>query len=250
MKRLILIRSGSVGGLALGLVSTFWFHILPLRAQLSEVHPFTATIIDSHYSPGSSEPKASETYVVAMRADGVEVTIRSSQFQGKTYERSQIFNPIAKTRVSVEPITRSRTTYYLPNPAVSGLLSVREACSQANDLPVSTTLGARAVLMKSSAHDPMARVDQWQAPDLGCLVLRETWHQQDPATGIVYNYRVIAATQLRRGDPDPALFEIGADFVERSPSQVMRIMAQLRHYHFDSQTGARLDRAYFNNRPK
>jgi hypothetical protein len=57
-------------------------------------------------------------------------------------------------------------------------------------------------------------IQQWVAPELGCITLEETWTRNGQVE-VLHQ-----AENIRLGDPDSSLFEVPADYDELSPMQV------------------------------
>lgn len=87
------------------------------------------------------------------------------------------------------------------------------ASSRRRSRPIS---GYRTV--KTKFRSPGLHIDSWWAPDLGCVLLKETVSrpQADGTSRLFLTREAVAVTF---GEPDPALFEV-PNWPESTPSQV------------------------------
>ena len=67
----------------------------------------------------------------------------------------------------------------------------------------------------------------WRAPDLDCVVLRSVEDRRE-SNGKITGHFEIQATKVTLGTPDPRLFELPDDYLERSPSQMHAELTQNR----------------------
>lgn len=216
------------------------------------VKPFTATFheVKFHSDGGAGHE---ETYTVAFRADGSNVTDHYRRLSnGQTVEVKVIEDISSGRRVTVDYATESTSTYPLPSNYLTMLAKQASACSGGQASSEPPILGYQVVLVHdghtygngaSNVHD------RWEAPALNCFALRTVdFKTEKPGEKAPHNEAEV--TNIILGEPDPTLFSIPQNFGERSPSQ--------RHAEFERRFGLRAptppqaDQVYFSGqqRPK
>lgn len=234
---------------ALAFACFFVVRTVRLRGQVSTFHPFTATMVDYHCSRANqATPAFTEYSTVALRSDGALVRVHRREFAANSrwYNMRVIFNPAAATRIAIDPITQSITTYHLKSAVVQLRLSRERACA-AGQASTSSILGYSVVDVGSRAYithntTPAMR-ETWEAPSLDCLALKDVWRAAGENGAASIRTRVIEATNVVEGDPSTSLFQIPAGYQERSPSQVLELQGSIAN-RFHRPTEAILDKAY------
>jgi hypothetical protein len=121
--------------------------------------------------------------------------------------------------IAIDGTTQSVTTTYLSPARVSSHLGEEHACAnvERRNLVTSTIgsiLGYNVSEEAESASDENWR--RWDAKNLDCYPLKEKTEFLDADGGWIED----SVLDLREGDPPEALFEVPADYTERSPEQV------------------------------
>ncbi|MGH9407658.1 MAG: hypothetical protein ACRD3D_17700 [Terriglobia bacterium] len=234
--------------LAASFGAAFWIaKTFVLRGQQAGIRPFTATIATALYHGDSSRPLITRYTTVALRGDGSEVTVRHVQApDGNPYDERVILDLASAQRVTVDPMTQSRTTYPLTSKDLAHYKSAEANCAASPGAATSTILGYAAV--KSARRGPAARgkvfsTEDWRAPALGCLSLSRVTVWTNSATGAVTDRQVRKVLTIIEGDPT-ALFTVPSGYGERSPSEVLSLFASKFNKPEHPQTGAALDRVY------
>lgn len=246
MKKHVRIIAMGLIGCAIGVTVFFAVRGVKLRGQtIPALQPFTATMVDYHYAPNQSQPAFLEYSTLAMKSDGSQATVhrRELKTNDNWYDMRTILNLTGHQRIAVDPITQSTTTYPLSPGAVRLYLGWETNCAADTQAEISTMLGYRVVRVSSNVpgpHGSSAR-ETWKAPGLGCLALKDTWSRTDPRTGASYTYRLIQVLTIIEGEPSATLFSVPADYVERSPSQVLALAAQIGHGADHPKTDSALD---------
>lgn len=229
--------------------AAFWIaEPFVLEGQQAGIRPFTATIFSAMYRGESSQPLFTRYKTVAFRSDGSEVTVRHVQApDGNPYDERVILDLTSAQRVSVDPITQSRTTYPLSPKVVAHYKSSRVNCAASPGAATSTILGyavVKSVIGGPGAHDGAFSSEDWQAPALGCLSLSQVTIWKKAGTDAVSEKRVVKVLTIVEGDPAEALFTIPSGYTERSPGEVLALFAGKYHKPDHPRTSAVLDQVY------
>lgn len=159
--------------------------------------------------------------VVARRSDGSrsESFIRTAP-NGKQYNQRIIWDVGREARIVLEAITESVTTYPLRASQVAALRRLTSDCGTGADAEQSTILGEK--VLKKITPTPLPdhrRLEEWVAPRLGCIALRDRTLIPQGSTGGDEVLMWKEAIFLSSKEPDAALFQIPA-WPERRPSEV------------------------------
>jgi hypothetical protein len=167
-----------------------------------------------------SKNELSTGTVVARRSDGSrsESFIRTDP-TGKQYNQRIIWDAGRRARIVLEAITESVTTYPLWASQIAALRRLTSDCGLGANAESSTILGEKVFEKVTPSPLPdRRRLEEWVAPRLGCLALRErTLVPQSSGGDTVLSWK--EAVFLTFKDPDPALFQVPA-WPERRPSEV------------------------------
>jgi hypothetical protein len=196
-----------------------------LRAQQQQTSahfaPFTATILESRYRADGTK-RYEETITYAVRGDGSSVrAVRREVVKGAAFEIKEIINAARKARIIVDQATESTTSYKL-----SGQELVPPSCPIPANAETDTVLGYRVfkVTQKRTAPPDLSGTrETWIAPDLDCFAMKAVSTRIHAAgTAAPRNTRLV--TDVRPGEPAPALFNVPAEYAERSPEQRTMIL--------------------------
>jgi hypothetical protein len=243
MRRSVLVGST----LALGLTTFLVTREIVANAS-TELKAFTARVHEVHYG-SSGRVGRDETYTVAFRADGSSVKDSRRQLAvGRGYEIRSVTDVAGLRRMVVDYATNSTTTYgLLPSYAAT----LRNAASSCDTKPVEeATILGYAVVHTTTVHtfpginpESAVKLERWEAPALNCFALREV-----VTFGTRGAHNETTVLSVIPGEPDPTLFSVPSDFIERAPSP--------RHVEFQRRFGVNppdppaADAAYFSNRPQ
>jgi len=247
-----LILSLSLACIVLGAAS--WILQPPeaaaVQVEASEIQPFTLTRLHilSDFTSGGEVLRYESVFAEDSRGSTVE--LREPLVEGGEGARI-VVNTETEQRVVIEPLSRSVTTYGLPDTAVRQEL---EASRCAQTAVRQQILGIEVFLhreVRDLSGGRKSETERWLAPSLGCIVLSETASLVDNEGTL--STQAVEAISLSLGSPSADLFSIPSDFVERSPSQVAAERARLYpdvcpECTAPSGRQAQQDAAYFNSR--
>jgi hypothetical protein len=212
-------------------------------------------MVYSTWKPAET-PKVTMTTTIAVRSDGSMVEIYGKVIAGVGYQSKVLRDWAARTEIRTNGPTQSKTTYGFTQDQMTRLASLHVKCTQVDKPERAVMLGVNVVRWKEEAsrQEPdgslnTRHVDAWQAPELGCFAIRELHTSLINGSPAAYSLR--EATALKPGEPDPRLFEIAADAVERSPSEVQveyQRMFGKELTHASPEMLRRFDEAYARNR--
>ncbi|MGD1082777.1 MAG: hypothetical protein ABR881_31060 [Candidatus Sulfotelmatobacter sp.] len=224
---------GGIGIVFVGLASLYTAR--QVAAGRSEiVKAFTATVKETKFRPDGGG-RREETYTVAFRGDGSSVVDHHHTLpNGQTVEVKMVEDMNSGRKVAVDYATESTSTYPLPSDYAATVARRASACTSVKDSGGSTILGYEVVLVhegRTFANGAANVHERWEAPALNCFALRtiDSPPERSGVAKVPHNETEIVKVAL--GEPDPALFSIPKDFVERSPSE--------RHAEFERRFGLR-----------
>jgi len=228
-------RVASLGFIALGCVGLAVVYMTRQVAanELGTFKPFTATVSEVKFN-SNGVASHRETYVVGFRSDGSNVTDYHRRLpNGQTTEVKMVEDVTTGRRVAVDYPTESTSTYPLPSNYWAMMAKHASACSGAapsNEPPI---LGYQVVLVHDGhtyGNGASGVDDHWETPELNCFPLRTVeFATRKPGESAPHNEGEV--TNIILGEPDPILFSIPRNFVERSPSE--------RHAEFERRFGLR-----------
>lgn len=229
--------------------AAFWIaEPFVLRGQQAGIRPFTATIATALYHGDSIQPLITRYTTVAFRSDGSEVTVRHVQApDGNPYDERVILDLTSAQRVSVDPMTRSRTTYPMGPKELAHYKNLRVNCASPPGAATSTILGYAVVKAARSGPAASGKVfstENWLAPALGCFSLSQVTVWTDSATGAATDRKVRKVLTIIEGDPAGSLFTVPSGYTERSPEEVLALFASKYQKLDHPRTGAMLDQVY------
>jgi hypothetical protein len=109
--------------------------------------------------------------------------------------------------------------------------------------PPAKVLGFDVVHLRGEPPGAGFYVDRWSAPALNCFVIREELASSE--------YKQVRSTvSVHLGEPDPSLFEVPGNYVERSPSEIMALAAAQRNGRVDPHAASQLDSIYWNRKAR
>lgn len=172
-------------------------------------------------------PRFTLTEILGVRSDGSTSRVRLIPPANGAPQRYNLkIADISASRLTiVDAITRSKTTYPAAN--VVAQYTVKPANSCAGNQ--GDRILGYATMMEDenrSVEAPVtaaatSRIRVWRAPDLNCLPLREEHWWIDSSNKETLSM-VVTATIVMPGEPATWMFDIPADYTERSPGEVFR----------------------------
>lgn len=185
--------------------------------------PFTAQSVTKCFSKEGDEGLVEVRHTTyARKSDGSWVESQEIVSpQGESGKMTEIWDATSRSFIALEPFTRSSTTYYyteseVQNSDVPGL----ESCPSAVNSPAAEhaqMLGydvVKVVEESAGPHGSEETMVAWVAPELGCYSLRRS------ESGLHGSHNEIQVTSVTEGEPPAEMFEVPAEYVERSPSQL------------------------------
>jgi hypothetical protein len=226
MKRiaLLVVLSTVVAG-----ISFFAGRAHKLKGQATVRKPFTATIVEQRYSQGtvSADWPGTEMIMYSVRSDGSTAEIMRRQDPNKNWVNMKVITDAGSAkRMSLDPTTRSITTYSLPQSSFS--LAEPSTCRTGTGAQHSTILGYDVVKVEEKANSmpgDTSSYESWRAPALDCFPMYESASPTADLNGPTRTTRQVVF--LIEGEPASSLFSIPADYTERSPSAAMKEFQRL-----------------------
>jgi hypothetical protein len=227
MKRIVTF--GIVAVVAIGLAVVYARQVNATDAVT--LKPFTATFREVMFHANGIRMHH-ETYLVAFRSDGSNVTdYHHVLTPGQTTHVKVVEDIQSGRRIAVDYATESTPTYPLPANYPTVLAREASQCASATSPNQSPILGYQVVLVHAGTayKNGASNVrDRWEAVDLNCFPLRR-FDSRTGKPGEPAPHNEVQVTNITLGEPDPALFSMPQDFVERSPSE--------RHAEFQRRYG-------------
>ncbi len=205
------------------LPATWLLNVAPQgTASDSPESAFTLQTLEVSELVGSGTPFRREVRI-AKRSDGATVL----QATSVAWSRREVLIPREKLRVVIADHQKLKTTYdSSKRPGGSGARSEKAAdCNP--DPQHSAALGTEMILgyrtyryphSYEQADGTMFEQHSWLSPDLGCIDLRTEVHRRR-ADGTLIGTFQRTAINVQRGEPDPSLFFVPADYREVRPSE-------------------------------
>ena len=180
---------------------------------------FTATMHEVRFGAGGV-PGYEETYLLSVRSDGSTAkVVRRRSRDAQWYEMRVVLDVLGRRRVSIDPITRSTTTYFLSESDINLMSQPDKSCISGVETDDVLGYKVRRVTSEDYLQEGASHaLDALQAPDLDCFALRE--RSVNGPRGSRSPYTEVSATAILVGEPDPVAFEVPRNYVERTPSQV------------------------------
>jgi len=217
-EKLLLLAGSTV---VVGAASFMTGRSLAPKALETRKKPFTATMVETRYHEGKTQPVYTEYYLFAVRGDGAQVRVfRRESPAHEWMEPKVIVDFAARKLVSVNPFAESVSTYSIGDGVVSVYPSQpKDACSNTN-LERSIFVGFEVCKVRKELAG-MAGVETsgefLMAPALDCFALREEV-TSGPVAGSKHR-TVREALFVIAGEPAASLFQIPSNYVERSPGE-------------------------------
>jgi hypothetical protein len=184
--------------------------------------PFTAVMVERTQRQGEKEPFKIENFTYALRHDGSWVTARHRQIfpDGGWGDIRVVVDLSFRRRVVVDPSTESVVTYPIPLNYVEGPPNPPEGCTTGVNPQRGNWLKYETVRIPEPPQGEVLSREAWFAPSLGCVALRRVTTVRLPGSDETVYVVTMEALWVVEGEPDSALFDIPANYVERSPSEL------------------------------
>lgn len=222
---------------------------IEVRAQGSDGAAFTAFVVESQYAGTQSESQRTENYLEAVRSDGSQAEVWNREWPPQHWTQARIIIDLSKgARITVDPLTQSITTYRIPTgSALPAPAWSRGECVNQPDVQGVTIAGYSVRRVHKDLAGPPGEhstLDLLESAALSCFPLQSELTNVS-SNGSVEGKIVRQTMFVVKGNPDPALFTIPANYTERSPSQVFAEFRTRYPGHEDlPETDRLLDRAY------
>lgn len=243
-------RTAITIGLAICATCVVWVGGRKLVAQRLAPQALTVKYIQTETREFDGAVVLATERHLAVRSDGSRVEPRSVVADDRRAYDQRIIADVAKgKRIVVEGVTQSLTTTILSDMELAALRNPGGRCLYQETEPAEAIFGYRTV--KTKFRSPGLHIDSWWAPDLGCVLLKETVSRPH-ADGTSRLFLTREAVAVTFGEPDPALFEI-PDWPESTPSQVFERYRQKFNLPDTEDLGrvkASKDRAYWAQQTK
>ena len=250
----MIARKRTLGILLAGTTAVVWFAgaltSKALRARAStNTAPvaLTAEFVVKNYDAANRELVSSQD-VFARRSDGSIVVVRKNVDNREVGIR-RIFDTSRRQSISLDPLTQSLLTYDLPSQEVEYLSAPGSNCQERNPYletanePRAKVLGFEVVHLRGKPPGAEFYVNRWSAPALNCFVIREELTSSE--------FKQVRSTvSIQLGEPDPSLFDVPGNYVERSPSEIMALVAAQRDGRVDPHAASQLDSIYWNRKAR
>lgn len=164
-----------------------------------------------------------ETAVYAIRGDGSTVRAWSVAKPGNggtgTAMERRIIDLSSAEEVSIDGLTDSTTTAPIPKQALNFYRTPPKCTTDIAPMR-GNMLGYEVVrnVEDRQTSTRLIRTEEWRAPALDCLVLKETIFFGRTQADL-YTSNINEVLEVKIGEPSPALFERPTEYTERAPSQ-------------------------------
>ena len=241
MKKIFFFVSLTLGVSLLTIVASFGWELVTQDRSEGRT-PFTAHKITRMFDSDGIQ-KLTTIHTYAVRSDGSFVSL--NQMSGsKVVGVKVILDTSSKKRVAVDPLTESITTHPISIGHLRLFTSRANSCTEAEATEAESGQFLGYHVQKEVKESEVSRTERWVAPALNCYPLKKTFTVIQNGVAGPHNESEIVA--VIEGEPDPQLFEVPANFVERSPSEVLSEYERRNGIPAGSQiTKAALDDAYF-----
>lgn len=194
--------------------------VVGVQAQ-GENAAFTATVVTKQYDSLGNET-VSQSTIFARKASGSTVTIRDSFRNAQSSKSTTIQSIEEMTAISALNDSKVKMTTRLSTEHLDRLRANQgRACATDSASAAQAVLGI-PVVTKSSMQDgsdgKKAVIELMLAPSLGCYPMKKDRRVVD-ANGKLVVREMQEVVNVTLGEPNPALFTIPDDFLEKKPSE-------------------------------
>jgi hypothetical protein len=200
-------------------------------AVYATTHPvaFTAEMLTTSTDSNNTKLQHARSQF-AQRSNGSSVFTQKSAGLDEPAGIRRILDVNSKKVISVDPNTKSISSFHYSDKELDLARNPSASCEHRTNLarvnePQEIIFGVQVERYSGKLTGTSHQVSRWLAPELNCFVLKQEVAYSD--TRYQYVQRQVT-TSLWMGEPDPALFEVPSDYVERSPAEVLSIARQQR----------------------
>jgi len=191
-------------------------------AQLSESKPVTITQRVISYSASTGKYIRTKTRIHAIRRDGTTSIVTAFETpEGVSFAHRTITDLARGVQIALEPVSKSKQTIGMRADHVESFRKQLSNCAldTSNERPEYHGY----IVVKNVRTAGYLTIERWFAPELNCLPLSMT------ITSTRNGLAPVTVTQMETnaiaiGEPDPKLYEVTNEFVERPPSAMVRIL--------------------------
>jgi len=192
-------------------------------AQLAK--PVAVTVVskwDSYDSTGKY--KRTRSKIIAVRGDGSQMeSVGLTTPEGVSFDNRVVYDVSEMREVAMQNVSKSKTSKELSASALNILQNNRIGCDS-KDSPRSSYRGYEIVKnirnLPKGADGSELIAESWLAPALNCMELQRNTSRVTNGHAVVLSR--ISAQVIAVGEPDSALFQVPADYVERSQADTIR----------------------------
>jgi hypothetical protein len=196
--------------------------ILPGRVYSAQaMKPVPVTIVSKIDSYLSGKYIRTRTKITAARSDGSQVEVLSvTSPDGVFFDNREIFDWPAQRRIAVYNVAKSKNTADVDPREFAARRNARVACGSDPTRERSTYRGYEVVkdTVQYGNHDQTR--ESWLVPALNCLELLGVTTRSEDGQQVVVTRTETLLVSL--GEPDPTLFEVPEDYVERPVRDILR----------------------------
>lgn len=229
-----------------------WWSSSELRTAkaVSSRQAFTIVQITEAFGENGLQ-NLSETKVTAQNADGSQAfqvtrSFRKGAVGYDSVEFRNVFDVVSGRHYGIDPLTRSLTTRVLKQPRLNDMTSKPRCDGGTPDSRILFGFQTRKrIETRKLSGSQNVTIEEWQVPELECFSLEVVANKFE--SGRILARTTTRAVLVNVGDPDPGLFHIPTDYVERSPSQVMSEHTRMGRTEFNSALAQAADRSYHEN---
>ncbi len=224
--------------------------------------PFTMTQVYTVSRPSGNWPTRRQEIMLAVKGDGslVQRTKIFSDAGTIRVDRREVYDLSTGRITAIDPFTQSKTTGVLTE-AIRGSLTTQIDTTCEAQLGPNATVerngsimsGYRVVRTTENSVLPdggKATTVEWRAPELNYFPLRKKVTFVSPKGNTTVNLREVQTVVT--GEPASELFDVPANYAERSPSEVVSETARLKGIPCSDcgqEFVGRADQKYQQNRP-
>ena len=207
--------------MTLGAIGASFLLVYKLKSQsLPPVtHPFVAHSIESHFATaGDKGPVIRNVRTYARKKDGSWADVETLESPaGEVGDQETFVDVNSGRQVTLEPFSKSAMTEILTPRHIIRRVRLCPPGINSPTLEHGWILGYDVVKVTTQYSVSKGRketIEAWMAPTLGCYSLRRS------EVGSNGPHNEFEATDVIEGDPPSSMFEVPADYVERSPSEL------------------------------
>jgi hypothetical protein len=197
------------------LVAVSFLGLRKVRAEISEIQPFTA--VETHITRVADRPIPNVwTQILAVSGDGQLIAgLFESHLPGRPVYRRTVWNKREKTKINIDPELKMLVVYPYDEPAYlnggnyyleDDHLTWGPNCEGTPDGQIEGFYVNLMVRSGTATGKGTTVTKSWAAPKLGCYVFRREETITD-ASGTVIMTFLQTLSSIKVGEPDPSYFD-------------------------------------------